>query len=145
LVFADDLEALARRYLAAYGPATVRDFATWSGLPVPLARRGVEAVATESFEVDGQSFVGVDDLPGCQELRFLGEFDAYLLGYQDRRYALAEEFRTRIHPGGGMLRPAIVAGGRVVGTWQHADRAYEWFGPEPAGLTAELADLERFG
>lgn len=144
LALEGDLEALALRYLTAYGPATVRDFATWSGLPVPLARRGVDAVATESFEVDGEDFAAVDDLSGCRDLRMLGEFDAYLLGYQNRRYALAEEFRTRIHPGGGMLRPAIVVGGRVVGTWKHADRVYELFEPEPPGLPEELADLVRF-
>jgi hypothetical protein len=144
LVQEGDVETLARRYLTAYGPATVRDFATWSGLPVPLARRGVEAAATLSVEVDGEELAAVEDLPGCRDLRMLGEFDAYLLGYQDRRYALAEEFRTRIHPGGGMLRPAIVLGGRVVGSWQHADLAYELFGAEPTGLQEELADLVRF-
>jgi hypothetical protein len=141
-VLEDDLEELARRYLTAYGPATARDFATWSGLPVPIARRGVQAVASKAFEVEGDELVATDDLPGCREVRMLGEFDAYLLGYQDRRYALAEAYRTRIHPGGGMLRPAIVAGGRVVGTWQHSDRSYELFGP--ADLSAELADLGRF-
>jgi hypothetical protein len=144
-----DVEALAQRYLSAYGPATVRDFATWSGLPVPLARRGVEAIATESFEVDGDELVAVEDLPGCRDLRLLGEFDAYLLGYQDRRYALAEEFRTRIHPGGGMLRPAVVLGGRVIGSWQHSDRSYELFDPAAqtdlsADLSTELADVVRF-
>jgi hypothetical protein len=147
LVQEGDLEAVAQRYLTAYGPATVRDFATWSGLPVPSARRGLQAVATLSFEVEGEELLAVDDLPGCQDLRLLGEFDAYLLGYQDRRYALAEEFRTRIHPGGGMLRPAIVVGGRVAGSWQHTSRAYELFdpkAPEPIGLQEELADVVRF-
>ncbi|MGW6276448.1 winged helix DNA-binding domain-containing protein [Kribbella sp. NPDC055071] len=144
LVLEGDVETLAERYLTAYGPATVRDFATWSGLPVPLARRGVKAVATLSFEVEGEGLSAVEDLPGCRDLRLLGEFDAYLLGYQDRRYALAEEFRSVIHPGGGMLRPAIVVGGRVVGSWQHANLAYELFGAEPAGLQEELADVARF-
>ena len=147
LALEGDVEALARRYLTAYGPATVRDFATWSGLPVPIARRGVEAAATMSFEVEGEEQAAVADLRGCRDVRLLGEFDAYLLGYQDRRHALAEEFRKHIHPGGGMLRPAVVEGGRVIGSWRHADRSYELFdpsGPEPAGLAAELTDLARF-
>ena len=46
LVLEGDPETLARRYLTAYGPATARDFATWSGLPVPAARRGTSKPLT---------------------------------------------------------------------------------------------------
>jgi hypothetical protein len=148
LVLDGDLEDLARRYLKAYGPATARDFATWSGLPVPTARKGLRATATKSFEVEGLEFDAVEDLPGSPDLRLLGEFDPYLLGYDDRRYALAEEYRKHIHPGGGMLRPAVVEGGRVIGSWKHADRSYELFGdqaPEADKLAAELEDVARFG
>jgi hypothetical protein len=140
-----DVEELARRYLTAYGPASARDFATWSGLPVPTARNGLRAAATTSFEVDGEDLAAVEDLPGCQDLRLLGEFDPYLLGYHDRRHALAEEHRKHIHPGGGMLRPAVVEAGRVIGSWKHADRSYDLFAAEePAGLAEELRDVARF-
>jgi hypothetical protein len=47
-----------------------------------------------------------------------------------------------------MLRPAVVEGGRVIGSWKHADRSCELFdrhAPEPAGLTEELEDVARFG
>ncbi|GAB2644331.1 winged helix DNA-binding domain-containing protein [Kribbella swartbergensis] len=147
LALEGDLEEVARRYLIAYGPATARDFATWSGLPVPMARKGLKAVATLSFDVEGVAFSAVEDLPGCRDLRLLGEFDPYLLGYDDRRHALAEEYRRHIHPGGGMLRPAIVEAGRVIGSWRHADRSYQLFepGPESAALAAELEDVARFG
>ncbi|TCO51038.1 winged helix DNA-binding protein [Kribbella antiqua] len=139
-----DVDDLARRYLTAYGPASARDFATWSGLPVPTARNGLRAAATTSFEVDGEELAAVDDLPGCRDVRLLGEFDPYLLGYLDRRHALAEEHRKHIYPGGGMLRPAVVEGGRVIGSWNHKG-SYELFVPqEPAGLAEELDDLRRF-
>ncbi|WP_406055075.1 winged helix DNA-binding domain-containing protein [Kribbella sp. NBC_00889] len=143
LVLEGDAEQLARRYLAAYGPATARDFATWSGLPVPAARASVRAVATESFEIEGDVLVAVEDLRGSEAVRLLGEFDAYLLGYQDRRQALAEEYHRKVFPGGGMLRPAVVRGGRVIGTWRHADRSYELFGLR-VDLADELADVARF-
>jgi hypothetical protein len=146
LVQEGDVETLARRYLTAYAPATAQDFATWSGLSVPIARRGVEAAATMSCEVDGDEFAAIDDLPGCRDVRMVGEFDAYLLGYRDRRQALAPEFQRRVYPGGGMLRPAVVEGGRVIGSWRHADRSYELFDPNArTDLTEELADLVRFG
>jgi hypothetical protein len=138
LVLEGDPEDLARRYLSAYGPSTARDFATWSGLPVPLARGAVEAVATTSFAVGTTELKAVDDLPGCQEVRLLGEFDAYLLGYQNRHFELPKS----IFPGGGMLRPAVLKAGRPMGTWEHATLRTDLF--EPADLTHELADIGRF-
>ncbi|HET6986007.1 MAG TPA: winged helix DNA-binding domain-containing protein [Kribbella sp.] len=146
LVLEGDVETLARCYLTAYGPATARDFATWSGLAVPIARRAVQAVATTSFDIEGDELAAIDDLPGCQDVRLLGEFDAYLLGYQDRRQALAAEFHKRVYPGGGMLRPAVLEAGRVIGSWGHADRSYELFDARArTDLAAELADVARFG
>jgi len=139
-------DELARRYLTAYGPATEKDFATWAGLPVPVARTALKAVAKTTFVVDGVSLAAMDELPGRTDLRLLGEFDPYVLGYQDRRYALAEEHRKHIHPGGGMLRPAVVEAGRVIGSWKHEKSQVELFepGPDPAGLAEEVADLARF-
>ncbi|MEU4194412.1 winged helix DNA-binding domain-containing protein [Kribbella sp. NPDC026611] len=139
LVLEGDLEALAHRYLTAYGPASPQDFATWSGLPVPIARRGLQAAATTTFNISGTELLAVADLPGCEDLRLLGEFDPYLLGHKVRY----QDLPAQIFPGGGMLRPAIVRSGRVVGSWRHADRSTELFGTA-VDLSAELADLARF-
>jgi hypothetical protein len=137
-------EELARRYLTAYGPSTAKDFATWSGLPVPTARTALKAVAKAEVVVEGESFAAIGDLSGCDDLRLLGEFDPYLLGYQDRRYALADEHRKDIHPGGGMLRPAVVRAGRVIGSWKHAGPEIDLFEPpevDPAdGDSSDPAD-----
>ncbi|MEU8222317.1 winged helix DNA-binding domain-containing protein [Kribbella sp. NPDC048915] len=138
LALEGDAATLARRYLTAYGPASARDFATWSGLPVPVARRAIDVVATVSFDVESTELHAVEDLPGCHDVRMLGEFDAYLLGYQNRHAELPKS----IFPGGGMLRPAIVRAGRPIGSWEHATLRTELFAP--ADLAAELADIQRF-
>jgi hypothetical protein len=50
-------------------------------------------------------------------------FDEYLLGYQDRSLALAEENSSRIVPGkNGIFLPLIVARGEVIGTWRRAQK-----------------------
>jgi hypothetical protein len=95
-------------------------------------------VASTSFEVEATELYAVEDLPGCQDVRLLGEFDAYLLGYQNRY----QDLPAAIFPGGGMLRPAVVSAGRAIGTWRHADLSVELF--EPADVSAELEDLARF-
>src|SRR6202051_704600 len=47
------LAELARRYLAAYGPAREADFAAWSGLRRPAIRAAMTAVASELVEYPG--------------------------------------------------------------------------------------------
>ncbi|TDQ04464.1 winged helix DNA-binding protein [Labedaea rhizosphaerae] len=136
----DESEAVARlaeRYLAGYGPASVEDFAAWSGLPLGLARAGFGAVSEST----------VDAKP---PLRLLGHFDAYLLGYRDRRAMLAPELDHRIRAGGGMIMPAVLVDGRVAGTWALDRKAWrvrtESFGGAlpVRGLRAEVEDLRRF-
>ncbi|MBV8195752.1 MAG: winged helix DNA-binding domain-containing protein, partial [Candidatus Dormibacteraeota bacterium] len=53
---------LARRYLVAYAPATVRDFAVWSGVPMALARRAMSAIASDVIGMEGP-------LPGLLRLK----------------------------------------------------------------------------
>ncbi|WP_328994214.1 winged helix DNA-binding domain-containing protein [Kribbella sp. NBC_01245] len=141
-------ETLARRYLAAYGPATAADLATWSGLSVPVSRRAIEAVADRVVTVEGSPYAMVGEPGESESVRLLGEFDAYLLGYRDRRLMVPEAYARQIHPGGGMLKPAIVQAGRVIGTWTHdgptAARNLTLWPTESANLTPEQSDQSRF-
>jgi len=156
------LAELARRYLAAHGPAAPEDLAAWSGLPIGRARRAVELVAGELAEVelDGRRLwtpKGAKAAPartGRPVVRLLARFDEYLLGWRGRDLILDPRFAARIHAGGGWIHPAVVVDGRVAGTWRSrraGDRlelTVEPFGRLPAGthpgLEAEAADLGRF-
>jgi winged helix DNA-binding protein len=148
---------LARRYLAGYGPATAQDLAAWSGLPATTARRAFDLLAGELVEVP--SAVGPlvtlanGTPPGDQPPRLLGHFDAYLLGYRDRDLILDTAYAKRVRAGGGMIAPAVLVDGRVVGTWRltrgsRAEAIVEPFTTLPrgsrAGLHAEADDLARF-
>jgi hypothetical protein len=93
--------------------------------------------------------------PAGPVVRLLGRFDDYLLGWRDRALILDPAFARRIQAGGGWIHPAVVADGRVAGTWRArrtGDRlevTVEPFagrlprGTRPA-LEAETADLGRF-
>ncbi|MEU4802768.1 winged helix DNA-binding domain-containing protein [Actinosynnema sp. NPDC023587] len=98
------VDDLWRRYRRAYGPATVADFAAWSGLPKRQLRDLPEILA-ERADPD-------------RTVRMLGHFDPYLLGYRDRSLALAPEFAPRVQTGGGFLTPHVVVAGEVVATWR---------------------------
>lgn len=124
------LARLARRYLAAFGPATLHDFAAWSGLGKADARAGWEAIAGQTLELtlDGaparilaEHEAWLDEEPAEQPVvRLLPAFDTYLLGHASRDAVINPEHVKQLHPGGGIIRPAVVVDGRVVGTWKLA-------------------------
>lgn len=154
------LGRLARRYLAGYGPASIDDFASWSGLPMGDVRVGWERATETASEVettDGSSLyvlTTADDVDSPDPLRLLPAYDAYLLGYASRDHAVAEEHARRVHPGGGIIRPAVVVDGRAVATWSldrslarsvlHVDPFDGLSGDDRSELEAEAADVGRF-
>jgi Winged helix DNA-binding domain len=135
---------LARRYLRGHGPATAADLAVWSGLPLRDARaglRGLGAVLVECADglVDlARRDAAVDDLPGVPP-RLLPPFDPFLLGWADRSFAVPEHLRSRVQPGGGMLRATATVDGAAVGTWTLRRRGGR---PEIALDVAEPAHVE---
>jgi hypothetical protein len=78
-----DPEELVRRYLAAFGPATVKDAQAWSGLtrlaPV-FARVELEELDHGRYDLPGAPRPGDVDAPP----RFLPRWDNVLIGYADR-------------------------------------------------------------
>ena len=123
LTRAEALGALARRYYASHGPATVHDFAWWSGLTVTDARAGLESVAGELERVDkdGRAFWHSRtsiSRSGAGVAYLLPAWDEYTVAYRDRTDVLDPKYAARVNAGGGVLKPVIVVGGEMVGSWQ---------------------------
>jgi hypothetical protein len=114
------LADLALRYFTSHGPATVQDFAWWSGLGLADARSGTESTAKllESDSVDGKIYWSPREKPpsgpkGAGAL-LLPPFDEFLVAYKDRGAAL-DASHARHAP--SLLSPTIASRGRIVGTW----------------------------
>ncbi len=119
------LAELARRYLRAFGPATDRDFAYWSGLGLREVRTGLEAISSQLEEVKlgKEILLSVRGerprLPPKGQVRMLGNFDTYLLGWKSRAFAVSAEHVAAVKEGGGgWIRPVIVRDGEVIGGWR---------------------------
>jgi len=157
------LAELARRYFAAYGPATVEDLAAWSGISMGEARAAVTGAIASLTEVTIQArpgFIRRDrrnrgTMPAPRQVRLLPAFDTYLLGYRRRDLAVPIPLQRRLQRGGGWLHPAVVVNGRAVAAWslrksggRSAQVTVEPFGPISralgAGIQAEVADIGRF-
>jgi winged helix DNA-binding protein len=155
------LAELARRYLGAFGPATDRDFAYWAGLGLGEVRQGLEAIAgeIEAVRVGEDTMVAprgkLPRLPPSGQLRMLGNFDTYLLGWKDRRFSVPDEHAAAVKEGGGgWIRPVIVRDGVVIGGWRSSRKGgrIEVSLNLPSSMTvserkaikAEIEDIERF-
>jgi hypothetical protein len=121
------LAELARRYVAAFGPATPDDLAAWAGLPAGRAKTAWKLAADRLREVraagDRPAWVAQGSRkPRTRRahpvVRLLPAYDNYLLGYRGRGLAVPSPWRHRVHPGGGLLRPTVVVDGRVIGVWR---------------------------
>jgi hypothetical protein len=118
---------LARRYLASYGPADVRDFAAWSGLTLGEARQGWPAEdALVTFECEGK-ILSLLKAGGPQQWRaaarkpvvnLLPAFDTYLLGYADRTQIVAPEHHSEVYHGGQVV-PVVLVDGLAAGVWRY--------------------------
>jgi len=118
----DSLAELARRYFCSHGPATLRDFAWWSGLAAADAEVARESVAREldAITIDKQTYwqaagtTAARTKPGCH---LLPAYDEYTVAYQDRSAVLSSEVAARADSGHGIFYPALVIDGQVAGTW----------------------------
>ncbi|HEX8792211.1 MAG TPA: winged helix DNA-binding domain-containing protein [Polyangiaceae bacterium] len=119
---------LACRYFRGHGPATVADFAWWSGLGKTEARTAVRDASRELLEerIGDETYWRIRGTRGEPSSRprarayLLPAFDEFLVGYADRSAALDQAHAARVNDGGGILNPTMVIDGRVVGTWKRA-------------------------
>ena len=153
-------DGLVLRYLAAYGPATVRDVQAWCGLTrlAEVAERLRPRL--RAFRDDGGG--ELLDLPDAPRPdpdtpappRFLPEYDNVLLSYADRARVIPGRRRVPLPPGPGGTGGTVLIDGLWQATWKVASGRsgatlrIEPFTPLSAGqadeVTAEGARLLAF-
>jgi len=116
---AEPLAELAVRYFTSHGPATVKDFAWWSGLTLAEVRRAIELAAPALAEEDrgGELYwsgAGPRDEAGPQGAHLLPAFDEYTVAYKDRGILLNGHDR----PQSDLLNPVMVLDGWAAGLWK---------------------------
>jgi hypothetical protein len=116
---------LARRYFTTRGPATVDDFAWWSGLTKADAKRGAEAAAThlEHELIGGRSYwAPATERPvriSSYLAYLLPNYDEYFIGLKDRTAFGARIESSGVRPRTSALSGhALIVNGQIVGGWK---------------------------
>lgn len=145
---------LLRAYLRAYGPATARDFAHWSGISmkeVTEVWKSIEEELTEVQEEDRKSNILREDETALskstlqnQNLHLLPSFDVFLLAHAEKSHMLHDRHYKRIYRNQGWISPVMLLDGRVIGTWTHERKGkfleitVEPFDKIPKSLSAQI-------
>lgn len=119
-------DATVLRYLAAFGPASVKDMQTWAGLT--RLREAFERLRPRLVTFHDPNGVELFDLPDAPRPaadtpappRFLPEFDNLLLSHADRTRVVPAEYWGRAWQGNVAHRTLLVDG-FLAGVWKIDD------------------------
>jgi Winged helix DNA-binding domain len=120
---------LLRAYLRAYGPATARDFAFWSGISMKEVTAVWKSIEDEFSEVeleDRKAYILREDEVALRKsslkipnLRLLANFDVFLLAHAEKSHIVHDRHYKKIYRNQGWISPVILLDGKVIGTWSH--------------------------
>jgi Winged helix DNA-binding domain len=122
---AEGMRHLVRRYLGAFGPAPVRDVASWMGMNVGQIRDAVAGIELRTLrDGEGRTLLDLPDAPlpdpeTPAPPRFIGTWEAMLLVHARRTDVLPEAFRPRVfHVRLPHSMNTFLVDGQVAGSWR---------------------------
>ena len=136
---------MARRYFTHFGPATVKDAAYFFGTTQAKVKSWMKQLPVAETMLDGKSYFYIDngfpdaEIPACL---FLAGFDQLMLGYEKTESLfLPKEHMRDIFNLAGIVRPAILVNGTVVGWWNLKNRKLKitLFSPADRELISQSA------
>jgi hypothetical protein len=117
------------KYLRAFGPTTLQDFALWAGMYVRDANPIWQSEAENLAHVDVEGWkasILQSDLPDLEKavlddpvVRLLPYFDSFLLGHKSHRNIVDHGNHKKIYRDQGWVSPVLLVDGRAQGIWSH--------------------------
>ena len=124
------LAQLARRYFLSRGPATLPDFATWSGLSLTQARQGIsmvkslfeqEKLANQTYYFSAPVALAQQAQRQPQAVYLLPVYDEFIMGYKHRE-AILQLLQSQQPSPVLPFDNTILMEGQVVGSWKRTVR-----------------------
>jgi hypothetical protein len=122
-------QTLAKKYLRTYGPASVSDFAYWTGMRVREAKQIFESISEATVEVrvrdqstkllilkkDADSLI--DSGFAADNVRLLPKFDALIMGHKDKSRLIDSNVREKVFLPTAEVSATLLLNGSVQGVW----------------------------
>ncbi len=126
----------ARRYFTNFGPATIHDAMYYFHTTTTQIKQWLKQLPVQETECEGKTYYYMEngksynnEMPKCL---FLAGFDQLMLGYEKKESLyLPQEHLRKIFNLAGIVMPALMINGQIVGKWKQKNRK----------LTVELFDL----
>lgn len=118
------LERLARRFFTSHAPATINDFAWWSGLSLTECKQAIELIKGDfvSETINSRTFWMKKDLkvPPTSEhsALLLPPFDEFVVSYKDRSELIADHHYSKVMTKNGIFSPTLMLNGEIIGSWK---------------------------
>ena len=125
------LQEIVRRYLRAFGPATVEEFTHWWGMRLTPARKLFKSMEDELETVDlegrptlalRETLGGMQNAASTGTVNLLPLFDAYVLGIgrgSDIEALLPLEYQRQVYRPQGWISAVVLVDGYIKGTWEY--------------------------
>ena len=125
------LQEIVRRYLRAFGPATVEEFTHWWGMRLTPARKLFKSMEDELETVDlegrltlalPETLDGMQNAASTGTVNLLPLFDAYVLGIgrgSDIEALLPLEYQRQVYRPQGWISAVVLVDGYIKGTWEY--------------------------
>jgi hypothetical protein len=126
----ESLALFASRYFSSRWPATIHDFAYWSGLTIKDARKGAEMLGSEfaRMSINGNEYIvkGNIDVPHTKKgsTFLMPDYDEYGMSYKDRTAMSRPKIAMNADP---ISNHILVINGRIGGTWQRSRTGDSFF------------------
>ena len=119
------LAELTKRFFTSRGPATIYDFAWWSGLSTNDVKKGIELVRRKLKReiIDGKEYFFRIPTSFKNEITpgawLLPNYDEYVISYKDRKEAIDKKHLAIISKErNAVFTNSILIDGKIEGTWQ---------------------------
>lgn len=146
--FEEVLPQLFRRFLAAYGPATLPDAAWFFGLQKERKKAlfNLNLEEYSRFEYNKGLYYFIDDkkdMADIPELTLLAGFDPLIVSYTQRDTVLPAEYKKAVIMKSGICLPTIAVNGQIAGLWNIKNResVVEFFTDQPKRIRNATYDL----
>jgi hypothetical protein len=129
----ESVRHLVRRYLEAFGPASVADVAQFTLLRRTVVRQAFDALVDEVEELEGPAKTVLYDVTGAAlpdedtpaPPRLMAMWDSILLAYADRSRVIPPEYRRLVIRTNGDVLPTLLVDGYVAGVWRPVEGGIE--------------------